>query len=29
MSAESAAGLALAVLLGGYVLVALLFPDRF
>jgi K+-transporting ATPase KdpF subunit len=29
VSAENAAGLALAVLLGGYVLVALLFPDRF
>ena len=29
MSAENLVGLVLAVLLGGYVLVALLFPERF
>jgi K+-transporting ATPase KdpF subunit len=29
VSAENLVGLVLAVLLGGYVLVALLFPERF
>ena len=29
MNAENVAGLVIAVVLGGYVLVALLFPDRF
>jgi K+-transporting ATPase KdpF subunit len=29
VSGENLAGLVVAVVLGGYVLVALLFPDRF
>jgi K+-transporting ATPase KdpF subunit len=29
VSAENLVGLVLAVLLGGYVLVAILFPERF
>jgi K+-transporting ATPase KdpF subunit len=29
VTAENLAGLVISVLLGGYVIVALLFPDRF